>query len=72
MSGCPRMTDIAHCPLYIESHNARQLGCVDYLDRPCKVSRGIMGFDQSVWKLASMGIAHPGMIESLRCIGSKN
>lgn len=43
------MTDSTHrcdvsavhlCPLYIESHRGRGLGCVDDLAQPCRVSRG--------------------------------
>jgi len=41
-----------HCPLYIESHETRKLGCVDDLARPCKVERGEMDFQQQCRRLA--------------------
>jgi hypothetical protein len=63
------MTDIAHCPLYIESHNAGGLGCVDDMSRPCRVARGDMNFQSQILLLASKGIAHPGMIQSIRTVG---
>lgn len=69
MSDCPFMTDIAHCPLYIESHNGAGLGCVDDMALPCRVSRGEQDFQASIIDLASRGIAHPGMIQSIRTVG---
>lgn len=63
------MTDIAHCPLYIESHNAAGLGCVDDMSQPCLVARGKMDFQTQILLLASRGIAHPGMIQSIRTVG---
>lgn len=66
---CPLMTDIAHCPLYIESHNAAGLGCVDDMTQNCLVARGKMDFQTHILLLASKGIAHPGMIQSIRTIG---
>lgn len=66
---CPLMTDIAHCPLYIESHNAAGLGCVDDMSQPCRVARGKMDFDKQVWLLASKGISHPGMGQALQTVG---
>lgn len=38
---------IQHCPLYIESHDTRGLGCVDDLARPCKVERGEVKFQKA-------------------------
>lgn len=66
---CPAMTDIAHCPLYIESHNSGGLGCVDDMTLDCMVARGKMNFQKQILLLASKGIAHPGMIQSIRTIG---
>jgi hypothetical protein len=66
---CPAGKDIARCPLYIESHVGRGLGCVDDLMRPCRVKRGEMDFQTAVLALAGRGIAHPGMLETLNPIG---
>jgi hypothetical protein len=68
---CPMLTnnEIAHCPLYIESHNAQGLGCVDDMSQPCLVARGKMDFQRAILLLASKGIAHPGMIQSIRTVG---
>ncbi|WP_291869740.1 hypothetical protein [Bradyrhizobium sp.] len=63
------MTDIAHCPLYIESHNAAGLGCVDDMARPCRVARGELNFQAQILVLASKGIQHPGMLESVQTVG---
>lgn len=68
-AGCPYAGDIASCPLYIESHETRGLGCVDDLARPCKVKRGTMSFDGAVMALAAAGVAYPGMIERLPTAG---
>lgn len=38
---------LRHCPLYLESHNTRGLGCIDDLARPCKVERGEMHFNKA-------------------------
>jgi hypothetical protein len=66
---CPATTDIAHCPLYIESHNAAGLGCVDDMSQPCMVARGKMNFQRQILMLASKGISHPGMLESVQTVG---
>jgi hypothetical protein len=63
------MTDMSHCPLYIESHNANGLGCVDDMSQPCLVARGKMNFQKQILFLASKGIAHPGMIQAIRTVG---
>lgn len=65
---CP-LPEISLCPLYIESHVARGLGCVDDLARPCMVARGEMDFQSAVINLASRGIAHPGMLQALNTAG---
>ena len=67
--GCPILGDIAHCPLYIESHCARGLGCVDDMSRPCMVERGEMNFQKSLLALAARGIDHPGMAQSIQTVG---
>lgn len=36
---CPHK-NISRCPLYVESHNVRGLGCVDNIGNDCKVERG--------------------------------
>jgi hypothetical protein len=59
------LPDISRCPLYIESHVARGLGCVDDMMLPCMVERGEMDFQFQVLELARRGIAHPGMLEVL-------
>lgn len=68
---CP-MGDIAHCPLYIESHNAGGLGCVDDMLQPCMVKRGKMDFQNAILELARRGIAHPGMIQAIRTVGGRH
>jgi hypothetical protein len=47
---CPH-AHINHCPLYVESHNCRQLGCVDDLAKPCRVERGKMRYEKAVANL---------------------
>jgi hypothetical protein len=68
---CPFSHDhnIAHCPLYIESHVGRGLGCVDDMSQPCLVARGKLDWQAAILKLASLGIAYPGMIQAIRTIG---
>lgn len=67
---CPR-GDIAHCPLYIESHIGRGFGCVDDMARPCKVQRREMNFQTAILELCRHGIAHPGMIEAIATVGRR-
>jgi hypothetical protein len=71
--GCPfaRDYDISHCPLYIESHIGRGLGCVDDMSQPCLVSRRKLNWQNAILELARRGIAYPGMIESLNTIGGR-
>lgn len=71
MSGCPVGDDISICPLYIESHNAQGLGCVDDMSRPCMVMRGEMNFQKSLLMLAAMGIDHPGLLQAITTIGGR-
>jgi hypothetical protein len=47
---CPH-TRIQHCPLYVESHNQRRLGCVDDIAKPCQVERGKIGYERGLRKL---------------------
>ena len=68
---CPAGPDISRCPLYIESHVGRGLGCVDDIAMPCVVKRGLMDFQTAVLVLASRGIAHRGMLEALNPIGRR-
>jgi hypothetical protein len=68
---CPAMTNIAHCPLYIESHNAQGLGCVEDMSQPCLVARRKMNFQRQILVLASKGINHPGMLESVQTVGGR-
>ncbi len=62
---CPWFA-IRKCPLYIESHDGRGLGCVDDMARPCRVSRGEMNYHQAVIAIirAGIGIA-PEALEHL-------
>ena len=50
---CPH-DKIQHCPLYVESHNCRGLGCVDDLAEPCKVKRGDMKYGPAVAALRAV------------------
>ena len=63
------MTDIAHCPLYIQSHCTSGGGCVDDMSQDCLVARGKINFQTAVLKLAKRGVSHPGMLESVQTIG---
>lgn len=65
-----RFADIAECPLYIESHNGDGLGCVDDMAQPCLVERGKMDYDVACWKIAQRGRSHPGMLQSLKPVGT--
>lgn len=50
---CPH-ADVRYCPLYVESHNTRGLGCVDGHITPlgdCKVARGAGVYSEMVAKL---------------------
>jgi hypothetical protein len=67
---CP-VGDISRCPLYIESHVGRGLGCVDDLALSCKVARSEMNISAAVQTLADSGIIHPGMLKLLNPIGRK-
>lgn len=46
-SGCP---GLLQCELFALSHDGRlcHLGCVDDLERPCRVNRGEWDYDQRV------------------------
>jgi hypothetical protein len=66
---CPYLADIADCPLYIESHFARGLGCVDDMSLPCLVARGKKDFQKAILDLASRGIDYPGMLQLVRTVG---
>lgn len=68
-SRCP-FGGIAHCPLYIESHNAGGLGCVDDMARKCRVERGEMNLQKQLLLLANKGIDHPGMMQAIRTVGT--
>jgi hypothetical protein len=65
---CP-LSDIAHCPLYIESHVGRGYGCVKDMAQDCLVAQGKMDFQSQILMLAGKGIVHPGMIQSIRTVG---
>lgn len=66
---CPAVSDIAHCPLYIESHVGNGYGCVKDMAEPCLVAQGKMDFQASIIELAARGVAHPGMIQAIRTVG---
>lgn len=40
---CPHER-IQYCPLYVESHNCREMGCVDDVGKSCEVERGKMDY----------------------------
>lgn len=65
-----RFSDIAQCPLYIESHNGDGLGCVDDMSQRCMVERGLMDYDAACWKIAQRGRLYPGMLQSLTTAGT--
>lgn len=48
MADCPYFGLIQYCPLYVESHNARGLGCVDDAGKECKVERGLMKYQEGL------------------------
>lgn len=48
MTKCPH-SRIQFCPLYVESHNGRGLGCVDDVGKDCKVDRGILKYQDMLW-----------------------
>lgn len=47
---CPH-AHIQFCPLYVESHNCRGLGCVDILHEPCKIERKQMKYEIAIENL---------------------
>jgi len=65
-----QFSDIAHCPLYIESHNGTGLGCVDDMSQPCLVERGKMDFQGACWKLVREGRDYPGLLQALDTAGA--
>lgn len=66
------LSDIAHCPLYIESHTGSGLGCVDDMSAPCRVARGAMNFQSAIYELIARGIVHPGMVAMLNGFSTKH
>lgn len=66
---CPFVVGIADCPLYIESHFGRGLGCVDDMARPCLVARGKRDFQKAILDLAARGIDYPGMLQMVQTVG---
>lgn len=55
MSACPHPR-IQYCPLYVESHNCRGLGCVDDVGKDCKVKRGKMQYQEGIKNLGAVDI----------------
>lgn len=47
MSKCPH-AHIQYCPLYVESHHARGMGCVDDVAKPCRVERDKMNYTGAI------------------------
>lgn len=47
MPKCPH-EHIQYCPLYVESHNCRGLGCVDYMHKDCRVARGAWNYTKAI------------------------
>lgn len=52
---CPHAR-IHRCPLYVESHNARGLGCIDDLARPCRVKRGDQVYSEAIGRLMAVDL----------------
>jgi hypothetical protein len=59
---CPH-NRIQHCPLYVESHNCRQLGCFDGMDKPCKVESGKMDYPKAVAALRAVDAKLVAIVE---------
>jgi hypothetical protein len=59
---CPH-DRIEHCPLYVESHNTRLMGCVDDVAEPCVVERGKRKYEKL---LANLSVADPRLIAMCR------
>ncbi|MBN8960553.1 MAG: hypothetical protein J0H71_05430 [Rhizobiales bacterium] len=64
------LPDIAHCPLYIASHDGDGLGCVDDLARPCKVSRGEMDWQTALLRLAATDRDYPLVLQLIDTRGA--
>lgn len=47
MAKCPHER-IQFCPLFVESHNCRGLGCVDDMAKDCEVVRGKMNYTKAI------------------------
>lgn len=50
---CPHEM-VQFCPLYVESHNGRMMGCVDDLEKPCMVADGRLVYAEAVGKLMAV------------------
>jgi hypothetical protein len=51
---CPH-ANIVHCPLYIESHNGRGIGCSGgEADRPCLVKAGRKNYTAELSRLVTV------------------
>lgn len=64
------LTDIADCPLYIVSHDAGGLGCVDDMSQPCLVARGKMDWQAGLLALAKSGRDYPSVVHFLNTRGT--
>ncbi len=65
MKACPHER-IEYCPLYVESHYGRGLGCVDDMALPCLVARGKMNYAKAVAKVGGDLVLQLGMLDMLR------
>lgn len=63
MTACPQVGEnwflIDFCPLYLESHwiregKSRHMGCVDDVQKPCRVKRKLMDFEKAVAKIRAL------------------
>lgn len=64
------LSDIAHCPLYIASHDGGGLGCVDDLARPCRVDRRELGWQAGLLRLAATGRDYPLVLQLIETRGA--
>jgi hypothetical protein len=47
---------VARCPLYIASHIGPDLGCVDDMALPCRVSRGVTSYQDQLVRVIAAGL----------------
>lgn len=64
------LSDLAHCPLYLASHDGDGLGCVDDMSRPCRIYRCEMRWQPALWRLAASGKDYPGLLQLIHPAGA--